>query len=88
MSMFCHRRGVEIFRRLVSVHERPNAFVLHTPARRPPHITGRRVNAVIGFVDQCLTIYGIADQGVGVLGFHRLFASVAHAKYMRIDVYV
>ena len=78
---FCRQRGILIFCRLFSIHERRNVFL-----KRPTHITGRRVNtvslgwvgatnerapfrvhdAVIGFDDQYLTRFQIADQGVGV----------------------
>ena len=50
-SLFCHRREIEIFGRLFSIHERPNVFFSQMPGRHPPHITGRRANTVsLGWV--------------------------------------
>ena len=81
---FCHQRDREF---LSSVYRtRAAKCFSQTLGRRPPHITGRRVNtvslgwvgatnerapfrvhdAVIGFDDQYLTRFQIADQGVGV----------------------
>ena len=42
---FCHRRGIEIFCRLFSTHQRPNVLY-QTPGQRTPRITGRFVNTV------------------------------------------
>ena len=42
---FCHRRGIDNFRRLFSTYQRPNVFVSDV-CRRPPRITGRVVNTV------------------------------------------
>ena len=43
--ILCHGRGIKIFCSLFSVHQRSNVFS-QTPGRRPPHITGLRVNSV------------------------------------------
>ena len=44
LSIFCHRRRIEIFCHLFS-HHWPNVSS-QAPGRRPPHITGLRVNSV------------------------------------------
>ena len=47
MSIFCHRRRIEISLSPVFYIPAAKCFFLKTPGRRPPHITGLRVNSVI-----------------------------------------
>ena len=45
MSIFCHRKGIEIFCHLI-LNTSGQMFFSQTPGRRPPYITGLRVNSV------------------------------------------
>ena len=50
MSDCCHRRGIDIVCRLF-LFTSGQMFFSQTPGRRPPHITGLRVNSVtLGWV--------------------------------------
>ena len=62
-----------------------NTVSLRSVGARSQHTPFGVRDAVIGFVDQCLTRSGIADQGVG---FDQNCAGFAGAKYEGIDVYV